>query len=129
MAYLTFDEYKELKYSELKEDDFEKLLPKASDIMDVQTRNFYYFNELDNDLQFRREKFKKAMAAQIEFMFLADAQSSYEAKSPVSWSIGRTSVSESSRTQGQGQNETSIICEDSLMLLSGTGLLYRGGVL
>lgn len=127
MMYLTFEEYEAFGYSEMTSEEFKKLIGKASDFMDSQTRNFYQFTELETDMMFRKNKFKKAVALQVEYMHDSGATSSYDANTPQSWSIGRTSVSEASRYSNTGKNEApSIICEDSILMLSGTGLLYRG---
>jgi hypothetical protein len=127
MPYLTHEEYKEFGYSEITEDDFTKLVGKASDFFDIQTRNFYQFHDLSKDIEFRKIKFKKAIALQIEYMQQTGATSTYEINTPQLWSIGRTSVSEASRYSNTGRNEApSIVSEDAIAALSGTGLLYRG---
>ena len=129
MAYLTHEEYKEFGYSEIREEDFERLISRACDYLDVQTRNFYRLNDLASDIEFRRTKFKKAVALQAEYMHVTGALTSYDINTPQSWSIGRTSVSEASRYSNSGRNETpSIICDDAITMLSGTGLLWRGGM-
>lgn len=129
MPYLTHDEYTEFGYSEIQEEDFERLISRACDYLDVQTRNFYRSNDLAKDIEFRRAKFKKAVALQVEYMHVTGASTSYDINTPQSWSIGRTSVSEASRYSNNGRNESpSIICEDAIAMLSGTGLLYRGGI-
>ena len=127
MAYLTFEEYKEFGYTDIEESDYKQLINKACDLLDVQTRDFYNKNELETDINMRKNKFKKAVALQVEYMYQADATSTYEANTPQSWSIGRTSVSEASRYSNTGKNEApTIVCEDAMAMLSGTGLLYRG---
>lgn len=127
MAYLTFIEYKELGYTSLEEDDFNSLIAKASTFIDSQTRDFYHYNDLENDIEYRKTKFKKAIALQVEYMHQSGATSTYDANTPQSWSIGRTSVSEASRYSNTGSNEApSIICKDAILALSGTGLLFRG---
>lgn len=129
MAYITFQEFQKLTgNSELEEKEFDSLLHRASDFMDVKTRAFYQQNELESDVsQFRRDRFKKAVAYQIEYMQDTGAKSSYDINTPQSWSIGRTSVTEASRYNSTGQNEApSIVSEDAISMLSGTGLLYRG---
>lgn len=127
MAYLTFEEYKDFGYEEIEEDDFKKLITKARDFMDIQTRDFYQKNDLETDIVYRKNKFKKAIALQVEYMYQSDSTSSHEVNTPQSWSIGRTSVSEASRYSNTGKNEApSIICEDAIAILSGSGLLYRG---
>lgn len=127
MAYLTFEEYGEFKYTEMTEEEFNRLIGKASDFMDSQTRNFYHFEDIELDIPFRRDKFKRALALQVEYMFQSDATSSYDVNTPQTWSIGRTNVSEASRYSNTGRNEApSILSDDALLALSGTGLLYRG---
>ena len=123
MAYLTYTEYLGFGCADFTADEFEKLVLKASGYIDSQTRDFYQFNDLEADIPYRRDKFKKAIALQIEYMYLSGASSSYEANTPQTWSIGRTSVSESNT----GRNEApSIISDDAILALSGSGLLYRG---
>lgn len=127
MAYLTFTEYEELGYTSLEEDDFNNLIAKASTFIDSQTRDFYHYNDLETDIEYRKTKFKKAVALQVEYMHQSGATSTYDANTPQSWSIGRTSVSESSRYSNTGRNEApTIVCEDAILALSGSGLLFRG---
>ena len=66
MAYLTYQEYQGMKITNLDPTDFDKLIEKACALIDVQTRNFYQFNNLDSDIIFRQKKFKMAVAAQVE---------------------------------------------------------------
>lgn len=127
MAYLTQEEYKVLEFETLAEDNFKLLEKRASSYLDSQTRNYYQLNDLEQDIPFRRDKFKLAVALQIEYMVKSGATTSYDINTPQTWSIGRTSVSESSRYSNTGKNEApSIICEDAILALSGTGLLGRG---
>lgn len=127
MAYLTLEEYNAFGYTKLESDTFDELISKASDFLDSQTRDFYHYNDLETDIEYRKTKFKKAVALQVEYMYQSGATSTYDANTPQSWSIGRTSVSESSRYSNTGRNEApSIICEDAILMLSGTGLLFRG---
>lgn len=127
MAYLTYEEYAKLGYEDMSANEFDQLIGKASDFIDSQTRNFYQFKKLEEDIPFRRDKFKKAVALQVEYMYQTGATSSYDVNTPQTWSIGRTSVSEASRYSNTGRNEApSIVSDDALLALSGTGLLYRG---
>ncbi|MEG0286016.1 MAG: hypothetical protein RR494_08120 [Vagococcus sp.] len=127
MAYLTFEEYEDLGYEKITSEEFDSLIAKASDFMDIQTRDFYQKTKLEDDIPIRQNKFKKAVALQIEYMYQSDSTSTHEANTPQTWSIGRTSVSEASRYSNTGKNETpSIISEDAIAMLSRTGLLYRG---
>src|SRR5690625_823537 len=104
MAYLTYDEYKVLGFEEMEEDEFNKLLPLASDVLDSVTRDFYQFHDLERDIPFRRSKFKKALASQIEYFFDMGATSSHGLQEPASITIGRTSMSSGYRGS-QGAQE------------------------
>lgn len=127
MPYLTYEEYKEFGYSDIKQDEFENLIQRACDYLDIQTRNFYQFNDLETDIDFRKTKFKKAVALQVEYMYQTGATTAFEINTPQSWSVDGMSVSESSRYNASGTNESpSIISDDTLAMLSGTGLLFRG---
>ena len=127
MAYLTYTEYEALGLSNLTPSEFNDLISKASFVLDSQTRDFYQFTELESDMPYRKQKFKMAVALQVEYMHQSSATSTYEANTLKSWSIGRTSVSEASRYSNTGRNETpTIVCDDAILALSGTGLLYRG---
>src|SRR5699024_6236539 len=67
MPYLTYEEYNDFGFSEIAEDEFNKLIRKASDMIDSITRHFYKFNDINDDVEFRREQFKKAVGAQVEY--------------------------------------------------------------
>ena len=129
MAYITFDEYKELTGAAGdKVDKFEANVSKASAVVDSITNNFYQFNDLDTDkVKFRADRFKLALCAQIDY-FIEVGGNTFEAvnKAPQSFSVGRTSISSGSRNNASGQNETKqIVAEDVFIYLEGTGLLYR----
>ena len=128
MAYLTYEEYTSFGYEDISNDDFDKLIEKAGDFLDVETRSFYQINPIDEDLSaFRREKFKKSVPLQVEYMYQTGANSTAEINSPQSWSLDGISVTEASRYSNTGKNEApSIVSEDAVRMLSGTGLLYRG---
>jgi hypothetical protein len=128
MPYLTYEEYKDFGFAELEESEFNRLLPKASDVVDGVTRHFYKFNNLDDDVPFRKEQFKKAVGAQIEYFHELGA-TTFEGvnKAPQTFQVGRTSVSNTSRYNPSGKNESkSLVAEEVYMYLEGTGLLYKG---
>lgn len=130
MAYITFDEYKELTGATGdKVDKFNANLSKASAVIDNITNNFYQFNDLDTDkVKFRADHFKLALCSQIDY-FIEVGGNTFEAvnKAPQSFSVGRTSISSGSRNNASGQNETKqLVAEDVYIYLEGTGLLYRG---
>lgn len=130
MAYLTFEEFKELtnKTDDFK-DTFNKYLLKATAIIDNTTNRFYQFNSIaDDPIDFRVKQFKLALCAQIIYFgeVGADTHESIN-KAPQSFSAGRTSVSNGTRYNASGQNESkSLVSEDIYIYLEETGLLYRG---
>ncbi len=130
MAYITFDEYKELTVAANDNvDKFNANLSKASAVIDNITNNFYQFNDLETDkVKFRADRFKLALCAQIDY-FIEVGGNTFEAvnKAPQSFSVGRTSISSGSRNNASGQNETNqLVAKDVYIYLEGTGLLYRG---
>lgn len=126
MPYLTYDEYIELGFPEIGETEFNRLLPKASDVVDSVTRSFYKFNDMENDVPFRREQFKKAVAAQIQYFHDMGGTSSHELNEAQTVTIGRTTVSTSNRNSSQEEQKNKLISDDVFMYLRYTGLLYRG---
>lgn len=130
MSYLTFEEFKELsgKNDEFKE-TYEMYLAKATSVIDSVTQYFYQINKIDEDtIKFRVKQFKLALCAQIIY-FGELGSDTYESvnNTPQSFSAGRTSVSNSSRYNPSGQNESkSLVADDIYIYLEGTGLLYRG---
>lgn len=123
MAYLTYQEYINFGFSEIGEAEFNKLLSKASDVIDSVTRSFYKFNDIEQDVPFRREQFKKAVAAQIQYFHDKGGTMSHEVDSPLTVNIGRTSILMGEKNQ---QRANTIISSDAIRYLSGTGLLYCG---
>ena len=130
MAYITFDEYKELTVAANDNvDKFNANLSKASAVIDNITNNFYQFNDLETDkVKFRADRFKLALCAQIDYFIEVGGNTSEAVnKAPQSFSVGRTSISNGSRNNASGQNETNqLVAKDVYIYLEGTGLLYRG---
>lgn len=128
MSYLTYEEFKELNGADLDEPTFKKLLPKASAVLDNVTSHFYVRNDMENDNPWRVQQFKKALSAQIEYFHELGA-TTFESinNAPQSFSAGRTSVSNASRYNPSGKNESKpLVAEDVYIFLEGTGLLYAG---
>lgn len=128
MPYLTYEEYNGYNFNEIDEDEFNKLIRKASDMIDSITCHFYKFNDINDDVEFRREQFKKAVGAQVEY-FNEVGSTTYEGinSAPQTFQAGRTAVSNTSRFNASGSNETkSLLSEDALLYLRDTGLLHRG---
>lgn len=127
MPYLTYDEYKSFGFSEIEETEFNKLVKKAGDVLDSVTGFFYKQNVLEDDIEFRKEQFKKAVAAQVEYFQDMGATNTHGLNEPGSITIGRTTVSKGNRnSSGANEKQNSIVSEDVYMYLRGTGLLYKG---
>lgn len=128
MSYLTYDEFKDFSQSDIEETEFNALIKKASAILNNITGYFYVKNDIEKDNEWRVNQFKQALCAQIEYFNELDA-TTFEGinNTPQSFSAGRTSVSNASRYNSNGSNESkSLIAEDVYIFLEGTGLLFRG---
>lgn len=128
MPYLTYDEFKELSNAGVDEVAFDKLLPKASAILDNTTNHYYVRRDIEKDNLWRTRQFKLALSGQIEY-FNELGATTFESinSSPQSFQAGRTSVSNASRFNPSGENESkSLVAEEVFMYLEGTGLLYSG---
>ena len=123
MPYLTYEEYQTIGFSEVTEADFPKYERKASDVLDTITRDFYQHHDLESDVPLRKDKFKAAVAAQIDYFNDMGGTSSHELNNPLSVSIGRTSISSGAKNQARLNN---IVADDVYMYLRNTGLLYSG---
>lgn len=125
MAYITFKEFSDISTSNISEDTFNEHSLKAEVVLDNVTQHFYQFNELEHDIPFRRDKFKQAVASQVEF-FDASGSSRFSDifDEPDSFSVGRTSIT--SGKSSRKEQVPSIVANDVYLFLEGTGLLYRG---
>lgn len=128
MSYLTYEEFKNLIGREIDEATFKKLLPKASAILDNITNQFYQRKNIGDDNTWRVNKFKQALCTQIEYFHVLGATTFEEINnSPQTFQAGRTSVSNASRYNPSGANESKpLVAEDVFIYLEGTGLLYSG---
>lgn len=130
MGYITFSEFKSITG---KTDDYEKTFEqfysKAAAVIDNITNRFYQLHKIDEDpVTFRVDQFKLALCSQIEYFGELGA-ATFESinRAPQTFSAGRTSVSNGSRYNSSGANESkSLVAEDIYIYLEGTGLLYRG---
>lgn len=127
MPYLTYEEYNDLEFAEIDNLEFGKLLKRASEAVDSVTRSFYRFNNLSDDVPYRQEQFKKAVACQIEYFHEMGATNSHGLNEPSTVKIGRTSMSSGARgSQGTQAPRNSLVSKDVYMYLADTGLLYAG---
>src|SRR5690625_1966043 len=126
MPYLSYDEFESLSGSEIEEQAFDRLIKKASAILNNITGYFYIKNDIDKDNEWRVKQFKQALCAQIEYFHEVDSMT-YEGinNAPQTFQAGRTSVTNTSRFNAGGENESkSLVAEDVYIYLEGTGLLY-----
>ncbi|WIE01455.1 hypothetical protein QN289_03610 [Latilactobacillus curvatus] len=129
---LTYDEFTKMGFK-LDETKFDELLPFALIQLNIKVRRYYEFHDLETDLEFRKNAYKRAIAFQILYMYkqaVSTADDVANKPTSVSQSIGGTSVSKSfgsnSSSGGSNNAETSAISLEALNQLSGTGLLSRG---
>ncbi|WP_251521568.1 hypothetical protein [Lederbergia lenta] len=128
MPYLTYEEFKKILGADIDEPTFNKLLSKSSAILDNVTNHFYARHSILLDNSWRVKKFKEALCAQIEY-FNDLGATTFESinNAPQTFQAGRTSVSNASRYNPSGANESKpLIAEDVLIYLEGTGLLFAG---
>lgn len=127
--YLTYEEFEQLTGAgNITEEKFNSLLPDSTAQLHNVTNHYYRFSDIDKDNPWRREQFKRAIASQIKYFDILGA-TTYEQinSSPQSFSAGRTSVSNASRYNPSGENESKpLVAEDVYIHLEGTGLLYSG---
>lgn len=129
---LTYDEFEKMGFK-LDETKFNELLPFAEIQLNIKVRRYYEFHDLENDLEFRKKAYKRAIAFQILYMgkqAVSTADDVANKPSSVSQSIGGTTVSKQYSNNQSGNNSSgsgiSAISIEALNQLSGTGLLYRG---
>lgn len=126
MAYLTYEEYTQMGYTDMPEHGFNRLASRAGAVLDGLTGNFYLTTDLVTDFPVRREPFKRALAVQVEYFHNTGATSTYEMNQmPQSVSIGRTTMNMGGRSDSVSQ-KISLVSPDVMGLLATTGLLYRG---
>ncbi|MGM0238421.1 hypothetical protein [Enterococcus sp. AZ103] len=127
MSYMNFKDYEKLD-GRASEEKFNLYYPKAAILLDNITNNFYLKKDIIKDISFRSERFKRALVAQINYFTEMDADT-FESlnKAPQSVQIGSTNVSNVSRYNASGSNESkALVPDDVFIYLEGTGLLYRG---
>lgn len=124
MDYLTYEEFKKLSNADIDETTFDSLIKKASAVLNTVTSYFYVKNDIEKDNEWRVNQFKQALCAQIEY-FNEVGSTTFEGinQVPQSFSAGRTSVTNTSRSNTSNESK-SLVAEDVYIYLEGTGLLY-----
>ncbi|NVN79429.1 hypothetical protein GM526_20490 [Enterococcus avium] len=128
MGYLTHEEYKELGFSKVSDEKvFDELEQYAERQLNRVTGDFYMKNSLSDDtFKYRVDKFKIAMAVQIEYLKSVGVTSLSDLlnTSPSSVSVGRMRI-ESGSTNAATVGRTMVATEAYNELIY-TGLLYKG---
>lgn len=126
--YLTLQEYEKLGFSTIDNEElFGKLESYAARQLNRVTGDFYMKHSLAEDtFKYRVDKFKIAMAVQIDYLKTAGVNSLAEAlsSSPASVSVGRMRI-ESGSTNAATVGRTMVATEAYNELIY-TGLLYKG---
>jgi len=121
MPYVDYGYYTEsYRGVAIEEGQFNSLVVKASDAIDMVTSDALQGIELSQQPIFLQEKVKKATAAQVEYMAMNGGETAMHGGSPSSVNVGNFSYSES---EGMGSQRVSPAVMD---YLRPTGLLYRG---
>ncbi len=128
MSYLTHEEYKKLGFSKVSDEKvFDELEQYAERQLNRVTGDFYMKNSLSDDtFKYRIDKFKIAMAVQIEYLKSVGVTSLSDllnASTP-SVSVGRMRI-ESGSANAATVGRTMVATEAYNELVY-TGLLYRG---
>ena len=128
MSYLTYDEFTELIPTDIEETVFNLLLPKASDVLEDVTHQYYQKHSFEEDNPWRVRQFKKALCAQIAYFDEVGSTTSegIDKERIQSFSVGRTKVSYSSQYSRGEYKSRSLVAKDVFIYLRGTGLLYAG---
>lgn len=128
MSKLTYSKYMEMSARQISEAEFQDLVSSAEHVISVVTRRYYEWNPFDEEVEWKREAYLRAIVEQVDY-FAEAGSTSLEAinSQPQSISIGRTSISKGSRTSSTGKEEKkSLLSYGSQLALYGTGLMYRG---
>lgn len=124
LDFLTFEELEGLGFTDITQAEFDANVINATDAIHDLTNHHYHFNGFENDVKYRKDMFKKAIAAQIRLYNESGANTSYSMKQPQNVSIGRTTVN----SGGGGGSDAAVasFSREAIAYLRPTGLLYRG---
>ena len=126
MDFLLFEEYRDLSVVLVDEETFKKLYKISTRVLSYETNDYFDYNDFNDTSEWIKNKYKEAITLQIDHMYTTKQTSTHSANSqPSSVSLGRTTVSSRSGQSNKTERKF-LISEDVLMVLSNTGLLYRG---
>lgn len=124
--YLSYDLYSKELGGIASEDKFKALEANTESMFDARTRMYYQKHSIDEDTNsWRVLMFRKAMTAQINYLFANDITSTDELinKDIKSVSIDGTTITNNSSIKDTNSNGISNL---ALEYLAQTGLLFRG---
>lgn len=130
MAYLTYDEYKQLHFQDIDEASFDKVLMRATMAINSLTNFRLLKNDklMDDWPDWMKEQFKQAVGLQMEYVAKTGIETAADARDMgniSSSSIGDTTVSTSK--SNTGLSDTSLyLSPDVQSILDALGLLYKG---
>ncbi|PAD67026.1 hypothetical protein CHH83_20885 [Bacillus sp. 7586-K] len=121
MPYIDYTYYTdEFKGTAISQEQFDRLVVRASDLIDINTSYVLHGVDFTQFAQFIQDQVKKATAAQVEYMVMQGGETSVHGGSPSSVNIGNFSYQ-----KGEG-NEQQTMSPMTFDYLRPTGLLYRG---
>lgn len=123
---LLFADLEKLGVNGISEAEFDNNINAAIDAVNDLTNDHYYFHDFEKDVPYRKEKFKKALAAQVKLYVETGSNSLYGMNEPQTVSIGRTNISKGGSSSGTGSGSLSGYADEAIRHLRPTGLLYRG---
>ena len=126
-AHLTYSEYSDLGYTELKSpSDFDLAEKQAQRAIDGIIDYFYQDHSIEKDPNLKRvDAYKTAICEQIDFINQTGVTASYVNGDDFnSISIGRLSLQPSNHVVSDGMIHG--VCKEAYRLLAHYGLLYRG---
>lgn len=128
MAYVDQDYFMDKYYPsvEISEADFEPLAERASDIVDELTMYKVKENGIGSYSDFVQDQIKRAVCAQVEFLYYNGIEASFGGGDRNGYSIGNTSITKALQSSGESGNPR--INPSTIKALMPTGLLYRGGL-
>jgi hypothetical protein len=128
MGYIDYTYYNsEYLGTHIEIDQFNVLVKRASDLIDMITSYSLTGADLTTQHQLIQNNVKKATSAQVEYMAMQGGELSIHGGAPAAVSIGNFTYSEGgNRGQGNLTREQQMISPAVIAYLKPTGLLYRG---
>lgn len=126
--YLGYDELSDLQKESVTEEQFNKYIEKAQDIVDYVTGHYWLHRDFKSVIptHYLVKQTKKAVYSQVVYFVENEGSSIVDFQVPSSFSAGRTSITNRSSQTEQKLDLSTLISPEVYMHLEGTGLMYRG---